>query len=608
MQQTYADFGIDVSEGGSGEVRAKCPQCPTARPYKHRSSEQTSRDLAVNLDEGIWFCHRCGWAGSLKEKSGSEEYYPFWSPIKTDIKGKTIAEQKTENAYSWFKKRGISKEVIDRNKIIYTKTYFPQHKKELPAIGFCYHVGDNLVNIKYRSPNKDFRQEKDSVRTFYKLNDIAISKTAIITEGEIDALSFEQAGFRNAVSVPDGGLNGNVKNAGKKFDFLDNCVEYFEHIEKIYLALDTDAPGIRMREELARRLGKPRCWIVEYPPGCKDANDLLQKHGADKLREAVENAEPYPVSGIYTADDRYDELIDLYENGFPEGPWTGKWRRFDELVTYHDSNLVLITGIPSSGKTTFLDNWMILQGIMYDYKTAMFSPENKRWETHMLKLSRIITGKPWEDAHPNRMSREELDAAHRFIKGHIFYIKPEKSDFTLEEIYERAHYLVVKHGIKNLVIDSWMKLAHLQRPHESDDKYHARILNTMTDTAIRLGINIYLVAHTTKLKRIPGSLKNYIPPGLYDVSGSAHFYNQADIGIVVHRTHEEHLDDGTHVRDGTKIYVKKVREDFMGRLGEVDMEYYLGRLAERGRTYGENLLNEYVEIGDEGYPASWDEI
>jgi putative DNA primase/helicase len=56
---TWADVGIALPDGATGEVRTTCPQCSPSR--------RKSRDacLSVSTARGIWYCHYCGWRGSL---------------------------------------------------------------------------------------------------------------------------------------------------------------------------------------------------------------------------------------------------------------------------------------------------------------------------------------------------------------------------------------------------------------------------------------------------------------------------------------------------------------------------------------------------------------
>ena len=53
-----------------------------------------------------------------------------------------------------------------------------------------------------------------------------------------------------------------------------------------------------MAEELARRIGKYKCYRVRWPDGINDANEMLVKYGGKKLEEVISKAEEYPVEGL----------------------------------------------------------------------------------------------------------------------------------------------------------------------------------------------------------------------------------------------------------------------------------------------------------------------
>ena len=56
--------------------------------------------------------------------------------------------------------------------------------------------------------------------------------------------------------------------------------------------------------------------------------------------------------------------------------------------------------------------------------------------------------------------------------------------------------------------------------------------------AQRYEVHVWLVAHPRQLMDWQGKA-----PTLYDISGSAHFINKADCGVVVHRSWEGPMDD-----------------------------------------------------------------
>lgn len=593
--ETFSDYGIyGMDRHSTGEHRAKCPECPKRQPYKHQSSER-DRDLAVNVDKGTWLCHRCGWSGGLKK-----ERREFVKPVFTPIQSKSKPLEDINLKY--FLTRGITKEVIERNKITKDKIYMSETGKETPVICFNYFVGDDLVNIKYRDLDKHFQQVKGGAKVFYKLNDIENETECIITEGEFDALSFEVAGFKNAISVPDGGINANVSQLQNKLSYLDNCADYFQNIRKIYLATDNDIPGIRLREELARRLGKGKCWLVKFPDGLKDANDVLVKYGKNALIESVMNAEPYPVEGVHYAKDRKDELLEIYNNGYPNGAKTG-WYNFDDKIRFFESTLCVITGIPSHGKSNFMDHLMVRLSIENGWKFAVFSPENAKIEMHLHRLTEIITGKPFLPGYNGRMTLEEVEKATNWIDNNIFFILPKDEDYTLTNILEAASYLVLKHGIKGLVIDPWNTISHDYK-NDSETEYTKKILNQLTYFERNHGLCLFIVAHPAKMRKVKDTNK-YELPNLYDISGSAHWFNKAEVGITVYREFNKEMNDTLF----TAVYVQKVKHRFMGQVGftKFDFDKRCQRYYEKDEQKNErSYLESYTQLSKDGYPESWD--
>jgi twinkle protein len=605
MSKDYKDFGIEgINPGGSTEQRTSCPQ-PACRGKEHK------KNLAVNIEIGAWQCFRCGWTGSLNEGEGQQKTVFNDIGVPTAEISQDTVEKKSgiQRIADYCFTRKIRLETLLRNKVGYSN----DNGKD--TICFNYYILEKKVNIKYRNLDKEFRQvtkEKGAKKVYYKLNDILFEDTAIVTEGEFDALAFEEAGYKNAISIPDGAIPENAKTIDSKLEFIENCAEYTEHIQKYYLAMDTDGPGLRMREELARRYGKEKCWIIEYPEDCKDANDVLINYGAETLAECVKNAEPYPYTGVFLVNKFAKEILDLYENGFPKGPLTGVWQKeFDRNIKSLDSLLVTITGIPSHGKTIFLNNWLTHLAVSNNYKTAFFTPEHKRIYYHTANMLQILVGKrlATRQDYEDKMSRDELQMAMEFSNEHFYYVKPDSATYKIDSILEHAGYLVKKFGINALVIDAWSKIDHEGfRRNESETSYIGRTLNQMYEFCDKHNVTIFLIAHPTKKRKNGGGTGLlYEVPNLYDISGSAHFYNTTDIGMSVYRRFQLEDNQGNIVLPGgerkasrvnydfstTEVRVLKSRETYMGKLGMATFEFEekSKRFFEPGNLFEGNLFD-----------------
>ena len=246
----------------------------------------------------------------------------------------------------FFHDRGIKDSTIEYFGVTEGVEYMPQVQKDRPVIQFNYIRKGRRINIKFRDSEKNFKLNKGSEMIMYGLDLIKDASWCIITEGEFDAMAFYEAGLQQnklmfACSVPNGASTGN-----QNLTYLDNSIDEFENKDKIYLALDNDAPGIKLRNELSRRIGKDRIWLVNFPDDCKDANDVLLKHGSEELVRCIDSAKPYPLEGVSKASDSRKEIHNLYDYGMPQGETIG-YNNFDGLMSWNDSSANAPPGGPS---------------------------------------------------------------------------------------------------------------------------------------------------------------------------------------------------------------------------------------------------------------------
>lgn len=535
-------LGIDTRGHLSGEMKTTCPQCS---PHRKKKSYPC---LNVNLDKGVYFCHHCGWSGGTNNQSRT-------MITKTYRKPEFTPQPITDGAMKFLTERGITPAVIGRNQISVTRVYMPQVESEVSAIAFPFVKGGEIVNVKYRDTKKNFRQESGAEKTFYKYDDID-PKCTIITEGEMDALSLEVAGYIHAISVPDGAPTPTAKNLENKFTFLDDPV--LDSVEKIILAVDNDAPGKRLEDELARRLGKERCWRVVWPEDCKDANEVLLKHGVEVLRHCIQSATPLPVEGVFDIEDFSHEIDDIYENGLPNGLSTG-WQNVDQYYKPVEGQWTLVTGIPGMGKSEWLDALAVNLTMQHHWVFGVCSPENQPVTYHGVKLMEKYAGK-----RINKMTKEEYEDAKAWLSIYFKFILPE--DRTLSAVLGKAKMLVKRFGMKGMIIDPYNELVHSGRKDGMNEtEYISEFLSELRVFARDMGIHIWLVAHP-KMLRKEGSDGSYPVPTGYDVAGSAHFFNKADNIVVVHRDKRDPFAK-------SEVHVQKIRSRWLGQLGCTTLEW-----------------------------------
>lgn len=537
--------------GHRDHARTICPSCSPER----KKSKETCLSIDRKETGIVWSCHHCGWSGMA----------PYRQPIPrrnmTAIP-KPMTNSLTPKAISYLESRGISELTAKSANLYSTNRYIQKVGGEVPCIAFPYMRDGNVVNIKYRSiEQKGFSQETSGDQIFYLLEDIHASEPIVIVEGEIDALTCREAGIPNVLSVPSGApikvSEGRIDpTEDRKFSFVWDARKQLNDAPYVVIASDGDIAGTALKEELARRIGKAKCRVVSYPEGCKDLNDVLLKHGPEKVREIVEGADAYPIDGLFDAMNYADAVQDLYSKGFGSGESTG-YTNVDELYTVVPGQVTIVTGYPSSGKSNFVDQILMNLAMMKDWKFAVCSFENPP-PLHIAKLCELHIKKPFFAGITPRMTEEEKGEAMQFINEHFVFLDSQNTDNTIDSILDRAQSAVQRLGIRGLVIDPY-NFINLERDGTETDAI-SKMLTRVQAFAKSAGVHIWFVAHPAKMLRMGDDMP--VPDGM-SVAGSMAWWAKADCGLTVHR------------KEGNEVLIKmwKCRWRWVGKVGETTLKY-----------------------------------
>lgn len=550
----FTDFGIILNDTG-GQQKVSCPECTPSRKKKNL------KDLSVNVSDGVWNCHHCGWVGGLNKKT---DYNPMDKPVQKVYVKPKYREPKVENkTASYLEERGISIETQLKYEVSCEQVWMPQTQKEENCVVFNYFVDGELVNRKYRDGKKNMKMEKDCRLVMYNPSKTEKREitTLYITEGEFDCLTLLECGFDGVLSVPNGAPAENVDLFNVDLSYLDTIKEIFTGYKKVVLVMDSDKVGERFRDEIARRIGYEICSRVSYPEGCKDINDTLVKFGKQDVSNCIENSKEYPIEGLYAANDFKDSLFNIFENGFEHGARTG-WGDLDKIYSPRKKEFTIVTGIPSHGKSVWLDNLMVNIIGREHWKFVVFSPENAPCERHIANLSEIIIGKPFDRQYSGHMSREELEQAHSIIHDYVHFVMPKSEGFTIDGILDLAKSAVSRYGVNGVIIDPWNEIEH-NRGNIPETDYVSKALTKIRNFSRFNDVHTWIVAHPTKLQK-DKKTGEYPPPTPYDISGSSHWRNKADNCICVHRFFDKKI---------TMVQAQKIRFKECGKIGEAFLKF-----------------------------------
>ncbi len=512
--------GIRTFTNGNELFFSKCPYCG-----EYTNDKKT---FSINLTTGMYSCFRssCGAKGNMLTlardfgfslgRNNDEYYYPtrhykvFKQPTEP-IKPKDVA-------LAYLEERGISADIVEKYQITSKENIivFP-HFDEHGAI----------QTIKYRNPAPQEGQAKEWFERGCKpilfgmaQCDLNASKTLIVTEGQIDALSIAEAGIPNAVSVP-GGV--------KSFTWIPYCWDWMQQWERIVVFGDHEHGKVTLYNDFLDHW-KHKVWCVraEDYKDCKDANDILRKYGAEQLRKCIDHAEKPPLTHIIDMSDVEDVDVNTLEKLHTNLP--------DLDITLAGGlpfgQLILITGKAGDGKST-LANQLIVEALNQEHKVFVYSGELpnyllKSWMTFQAAgpdhidgtTSGTYTVKPYAKKLINEWYKD-----HIWIYDNRIATDEEIEQFRLMELVEEV---IVRNGVRVILLDNLMTAIDLEAV-EGQDKYDKQSLfiKKLTRTAMKHNVLIMLVAH--KRKMTSSEVND-------TVAGSADIVNLASIVISYERS------------------------------------------------------------------------
>lgn len=549
-----------------GDHRMLCPRCSAERRHNRKTR---CLSVTVDADGWKWNCWHCGWSGASRRRE--ERFQLMTTPTEPVL---SVVEPPVEQpedpvlsdkTAGWLSKRGISASTAISCGVFSDDYTFHGHGRS-EAIWFPYETDGKVYAHKIRTGDSKRFSQAGGANTFWRSQTIEPGRDLFVLEGEMDVLSLCEVGERNAVSVPNGApmhvREGKIDpSEDRKFQYVWSGKEMLDAASRIVIAVDNDEPGRALGEELARRIGKARCWRIIWPDGCKDANDVLVKLGPEKLKSCISNPEPWPIAGVYDARHYEESVRNLFAGGLGRGLSTG-FGNVDELYSVVPGHLAVVTGIPGSGKSTWMNSVMVNMSRQHGWRFAVWSTENTP-EVLISQLAALYVEKPFFDnGDAPRLTEAELDTALDWVNEHFVFLTGDGGTTTPDSVIDRLKTAVLRYGVRGALIDPASYLARPPRDGESGGSDSVgQMLEGFKSFAVSHDVAVWLIAHPYKMRpNVDGT--TMVPKG-YDISGSASWYNRPDFGVSVHRPAE--------ARHVTEIHLWKVRYSWTGKEGKADL-------------------------------------
>jgi twinkle protein len=380
------------------------------------------------------------------------------------------------------------------------------------------------------------------------------AREIILTEGEIDALSWDTYGMP-ALSVPFGGGGGN------KQKWIENEFERMDRFERIYLALDMDKPGEEAANAIADRLGRHRCLRVKMP--FKDANEcLLNNVPQATMAGLLSEATHLDPEGLRKASDFTDDVVNLF---WPDPSkrvgYSTPYGKIGDRLLFRPAEVTLWSGATGAGKSQILSD-CIVHWTDEGSRICLSSLEMIPQQT-LKRMCKQVVG-------VDRPTEQAIYAGLKWLdRGLLLYEKVGKAGVAgLLDVFAFAR---AKYGCDQFVIDSLMRLGIAGDDYEGQEK----ALFQIVDWTIANRVHTHLVAHARKGERDRGV------PETEDIKGAMEIGANAFNILTVwrNRKQEDDLRTAQEAKDDAKLaelmerpgvilnVAKQRNGDFEGRIG-----------------------------------------
>jgi twinkle protein len=257
-----------------------------------------------------------------------------------------------------------------------------------------------------------------------------------------------------------------------------------------------------------------------------------------------------------------DRVSAFYDHGYDAGFEIEDWREFSDHYKIAKGEFTSVNGVPSHGKSSFVDAISVYMAMYHNWRFAVYSPENYPFETHIEKLASLYLGKPFHRGISERMTVAELSQAMTWIDNHFVFVDPDEENISLESVLALCSGEMEKQKIDGVIIDPWNELEFNRPMNISETDYLGKCLSKVRRYARRKNVALWVVAHPTKMPKKENG-EGYLVPTPYDLAGSAHWYNKSDNCLCVYRNPDNTVD----------VHIQKIKFKHRGTIGVAKFSY-----------------------------------
>ena len=385
------------------------------------------------------------------------------------------------------------------------------------------------------------------------------NKTLILTEGQIDSLSITESGLENAVSVPFG------KNG---FTWIPYCWEWMQNFDTLIVFGDCENGTITLLDEMRKRFrGTVKAVQQQDYKGCKDANELLCKHGKDAVRKAVEQAKTVLIDRVIEIADI--KAVDLFS--LPKIS-TGI-KGIDKILSggIYLGQTVVLTGKRGDGKSTLgsqiLANALNDEKAVFAYSGELPDYFFKRWLDFQIAGQHNVIDRAGEAGSVNYfLPDSKVYEISEWYRGRAYLFDNQSTeDNELDYLLITIEKSIQQYGIQLVLLDNLMSALDIGL---DIDLYRAqsKFVDKLVKISKNYNVAVILVVHPRKNSL--GADDNDV------VSGSSDITNKVDVVMTYKR--DKSLPDNERL-----LIISKNRLTGRLALGEKAIKLYYDEASKR---------------------------